>query len=301
MRKTQYNCAFLLVLSIAISLGSGCASKAPEQATDVNIVSAEPASSDTKAQQLSESKTTTIQTTNGPISIEPTVISATDQNMLEELTVDYYDPLESFNRKMFAFNHVTYKYALIPLADGYKAVFPEAVRSKVTNAFDNIREPLNLLNNTFSGNFVDAGANLGRFLLNSTIGILGLFDPASSWFEVAPKKQTIGDTLADYGVGSGAYVVLPILGMSDLRNSTSLLGESFIHPIPAITDSPTDTYLRSFDGFNDFSAQSSSYITLYEKASDPYEYFRNQYIQQQNRLENEVQKSSLKEIANDEQ
>ena len=195
----------------------------------------------------------------------------------------YYDPWEGFNRSVFAFNNAAYEYVLIPVSDGYKAVVPQPVRSSVGNFFANLREPLNLLNNLFSGEVSDAGSNLGRFLINSTVGLLGLFDPATNWFEIEPKRRSVGDTLASYGVGSGPYLVLPLLGQSDVRGGFSVLTEGFIHPVNHIADAPQNYQLRAFDGVDDFSEQSQTYQNLYEKADDPYLYFRNQYLQGQAR------------------
>ncbi|MGQ8364444.1 MlaA family lipoprotein [Glaciecola sp. 1036] len=254
-----------------------------------------------KVTQLSQAKPTTIQTSNGEITINPTVISATDANLGEDsLAPDqaYYDPLEWLNRPIFTFNHYAYTYALIPLAKGYNKVVPDPVKKGVDNAFDNIREPLNLLNNALTGEFSDAGRNLGRFLINSTIGIVGLFDPASDWFDIKKEPKTFAETLMDYDVGSGAYIVLPLLGQSDLRGTTSIIGEGLIHPIGEVVDSPDDFYLRTFDGFDDFSAQADLYIELYESSEDPYLYFRNQHIQSTNR--NELMNATPEETPEDE-
>lgn len=238
-----------------------------------------------KAQELSNYKATQIQTSNGVITVQPTVVAPTDElnESLEIASSEYYDPLEFINRPLFSFNHYTYKYVLIPVAKGYKAVIPEPARNSIANAFDNLREPLNLLNNGLSGEFSEAGNNLGRFLINSTVGLLGLFDPASDWFGIEEHPQTIAQTLMKYDVGSGAYIVLPILGQSDLRGTTSVVSESLIHPVTYVFNSPEDTAVRVVDGVDDFSRQSDLYITLFEQAEDPYVYFRNQYIQTMNR------------------
>lgn len=243
-----------------------------------------------KVATLSGLQKTEIQTSNGLITVEPTVVSTSDDVVLEEaLEVsgedDYYDPLEVINRPIFQFNHFTYKYALIPLAKGYNNIVPQVARSSIARAFDNIREPLNLINNGLSGEFNEAGSNLGRFLINSTIGIFGLFDPAKSWFGIEQKPQSFAETLMKYDVGSGAYIVLPILGQSDVRGTTSVVAESIAHPTKYIFNSPEDSVVRVADGFDDFSTQADLYIKLVEQSDDPYIYFRNQYIQGMNRDE----------------
>ncbi len=237
--------------------------------------------------RLTDNQVTQIETSNGIIQVEPTVV-ATDDSVIETQSSNtnktvYYDPIEPVNRAIFGFNHYSYKYLLIPLAKGYNKILPDPAKRSIGNAFNNIREPLNLLNNTFSGDINDAGSNLGRFVINSTVGLLGLFDPATKWFQIEDKPKTLGQTLQTYEVGSGAYLVLPILGQSDVRNTSSRITEGLIHPTRYIFDSPTDSQVRGVGGFNSFAPRAGTYMTLYQQADDPYTYFRNQYIQSQNR------------------
>ena len=225
-----------------------------------------------------------MQTSQGTLSVEPTVVGITDEADKPSQTPGdkpYYDPLEGFNRAMFGFNHYFYSYFFIPVTDSYRFVVPDVARDKIGNAFDNLREPLNLLSHSFSGEFDKASVNLGRFVINSTIGLLGLFDPASHWFELEQNEKTVAQTLSDYDVGSGAYLVLPVLGPSDVRGAFSTVTEGFLHPTQFIMESPDRYYLRMFEGIDDFESQSQRYEKLYKEASDPYLYFRNQYIQGQ--------------------
>ncbi len=286
----RYTLIWLLVFAL-----TGCAAK-PELAASAadhsNATATETktdsASADdsvpTAAEQLSAGQPTSIETSQGTLELEPTVV---DMERAADVTATgdaepaqlYYDPLEGWNRAVFSFNHVSYTYALIPLAKGYETVVPAMVRDKVSNAFSNIREPLNLLNNTLSGDFKEAGSNLGRFVINSTIGILGLFDPATAWFEIPKAKQSIADTLSHYQVGNGPYLVLPILGQSDVRGATSVLGEAFIHTLNQLVDTPDLYYLQGINVINSFSDRADLYQTLYKQADDPYLYFRNQHLQ----------------------
>src|SRR5690606_2176090 len=211
---------------LLLLLLSGCASQpqtspegtpppiASSQSTD-DSASAELSA----AEQLSSGKTATIETSQGRIEIEPTVVDMAERDAATgaEPAQQYNDPLEGWNRGTFAFNHFTYTYALIPLAKGYEYITPVPVRDKIGNAFSNIREPLSMLNNLAAGELKDAGTNLGRFLINTTIGLLGLFDPATAWFDLPEAKQSIADTLAGYGVAPGPYLVLPILGQNNVR------------------------------------------------------------------------------------
>ncbi|SEH61039.1 phospholipid-binding lipoprotein MlaA [Rheinheimera pacifica] len=273
---------------------SGCASKpAPpdittaeiaQQATDPAAESAAAADPLTATEQLSSGKTTTIKTSQGDIEIQPTVVdmaSRDDPETPEDEAAEqqYNDPLEGWNRAMFSFNHVAYSYALIPLVKGYEYVLPDVVRSKIGNAFSNIREPLSLLNNLAAGEVKDAGTNLGRFLINSTVGILGLFDPATAWFDLPPAKQSLADTLAGYNVSPGPYLVLPILGQNNVRGSTSVVSGVLLDPLRQITSPPDTYYLQGVDAVDTFSDRARVYEKLYQQADDPYLYFRNQFLQ----------------------
>ncbi|MEG3766891.1 VacJ family lipoprotein [Alteromonas sp. 14N.309.X.WAT.G.H12] len=264
-----------------------CASK-PEQgqtAQSIELSAKEPAS-ESPANTLSKGKAVTIETSQGSLDVSPTVVSVADEQQDDPTgEVVYNDPLEGVNRAIFSFNDFSYRYALLPISDGYRYVVPSSVRDKIGNAFDNLREPLNLLNNTFAGEFSEAGSNLGRFLINSTVGLLGLFDPATDWFHIAPEKQTIANTLQHYDISAGPYLVLPILGPSDSRGAFSTITEGVIHPVNYVADPPETYQIRIVDGIDDFSSQSDIYRSLYEQADDPYLYFRNQYIQGQRRDE----------------
>lgn len=274
----------LLSLLLLAAL-SGCTS--PPQQTIAE--SPAPAASKTEpaqrsaAEQLSSGQSTTIETSQGSIDIQPTVVDMASRDAPEtpedEAAAQYNDPLEGWNRGTFAFNHFTYTYALIPLAKGYEYVMPEPVRDKVGNAFSNIREPLSLLNNLAAGELKDAGTNLGRFLINSTIGILGLFDPATAWFDLPAAKQSVADTLSGYGVAPGPYLVLPILGQNNLRGSTSVVSEFLLDPVGQVSSPPDTYYLQGVDAVDNFSDRARVYEKLYQQADDPYLYFRNQFLQ----------------------
>ncbi|MEQ5807427.1 VacJ family lipoprotein [Alteromonas sp. NFXS44] len=280
--------AFALIICLFLLGGCASAPDTPENSAVQPQDNKQPQNNEPAlAEELAKGKDVIVQTSQGAVSVSPVVVAVGDTresgNTGDE--VYYNDPWEGFNRAMFSFNNVSYQYVLLPLADGYHYVVPGVVRDKIGNAFDNLREPLNLVNNTFAGEFSEAGANLGRFLINSTVGLLGLFDPASDWFDIKPQKQTIANTLQRYDIGSGPYLVIPILGPSDPRGALSTLTEGFVHPVNYIAEPPESYQLRIFEGFDDFSNQSDTYRKLYEQAEDPYIYFRNQYIQGQRRDE----------------
>ena len=263
---------------------SGCASQSDVATQSEPVQREDRTEHEENVSALTQGKPASVTTSQGTITVSPTVVAVAD-GVTSSGETYYHDPWEGFNRAMFQFNNVTYRYALHPIADGYNYIVPAPVRDKIGNAFDNLREPLNLVNHALTGEVDKAGNNLGRFLINSTLGLLGLFDPANSWFGLAPAKQTLASTLQHYDIGSGPYLVLPILGPADPRGAFSTLTEGLVHPANYIAQPPETYQLRIGEGIDDFSQQSDTYRTLYDKADDPYIYFRNQYIQGQRRDE----------------
>lgn len=134
------------------------------------------------------------------------------------LIASTYDPWEGYNRWMYNFNARFDRYLFSPAAEGYKRVFPKFVRGSVHNFMRNIREVLNVYNALLQFRFRTAGRSTGRFLVNSTIGLAGLLDPASE-MGLYYQTEDFGQTLGVWGVGPGPYFVLPILGPSTLRDA----------------------------------------------------------------------------------
>ncbi len=134
---------------------------------------------------------------------------------------DPSDPLQGMNRATYSFNKQLDKYALKPTAQVYTAVTPQALRNRVTNFFSNIGEVPTFLNDTLQGNLKLGATSLGRFVVNTTIGLLGLFDPASS-MGLTKHYNDFGITLAQYGVTTSPYLVLPLIGPSSIRDGLAL-------------------------------------------------------------------------------
>jgi phospholipid-binding lipoprotein MlaA len=201
--------------------------------------------------------------------IEPTVVSYPE----------YRDPLIWMNRGIFAFNDVLYRYLLIPLSKGYMRVIPDSVHRSVGNFFYNIKMPVYAVNHLLQLEPKPLGRNLLRFCINTTVGLLGLFDPAKSWWGLEREETDFEETLSRYGAGYGIYLVLPIFGPSDLRNSSSIVVEHFLNPITYLTDDPERTAIKGYDFFNEYAPEAERYETLRRKSDDPYIFFRNLYLQ----------------------
>ncbi len=195
-----------------------------------------------------------------------------------------HDPLEGYNRAMFGFNEGVDKAIIKPVASGYKTVMPEFARTGVTNFFSNLRDVWIGVNNILQGKVGAGASDFGRFGINTTIGLLGLFDIASNaGFE--KHNEDFGQTLGRWGVGSGAYVVLPILGPSSVRDGLSLLAVDWRgDPLWYVGNIPTRNELvgvRLVDG----RANLLDVGRLAEEAAlDHYAYIRDAYLQRRRNL-----------------
>jgi len=201
--------------------------------------------------------------------IEPTVVSYPD----------YHDPLIYLNRGVFAFNDVTYRFFLIPLSQGYMKVIPDPVHKSVGNFFHNIKSPVYVVNYLLQTELKQTGRSLLRFGINSTIGVLGLFDPAKSWMRIEKVETDFDDTLTVYGAGYGIYLVLPIFGPSDLRGAAAFVVDHFLDPITYLTGNPERTAIQGYDFFQNYAPNADTYKTLRKKSEDPYIFFRNLHLQ----------------------
>ena len=141
---------------------------------------------------------------------------------------------EGFSRAMFSFNHGLDTAVLEPIAKGYRTL-PTPIRKSTGNVVDNLRSLLTISNNILQGDFNSAGNTAGRFLINTTVGIFGIFDPASKMGFKENDKEDFGQTMAVWGTDSGCYFVLPFLGPTTIRDSIGLVGNVFLDPVYQIT------------------------------------------------------------------
>lgn len=135
--------------------------------------------------------------------------------------LDAYDPAEPVNRKVYTFNEQLDRFVAKPLADAYVFVTPRIARQGIGNFFSNLGEPGNAVNSTLQGKPGEGGRDLGRFAINSTIGVLGLFDVATP-LGIEGHQEDFGQTLAVWGTPEGAYLMLPVYGPSNTRDVNDL-------------------------------------------------------------------------------
>ena len=201
-----------------------------------------------------------------------------DEDLREE-TEEVPDPLEPFNRAMFKFNDKFYFWLLKPVSSAYGTIFPKPVRDSVGKFFSNLLFPQRFINCLLQANFKGAGKELSRFTVNTTIGIGGLFDPATSQFKIKKQEEDFGQTFGRYGIGEGAFIIWPILGPSTLRDSLGMTGDYFLNPISYVE--PFEAYLaiHSDKTVNNTSLKLGDYEALKDEAIDPYFSIRDGYIQ----------------------
>jgi phospholipid-binding lipoprotein MlaA len=144
----------------------------------------------------------------------------------------YTDPLAPLNEKMFWFNLKLDHYVLHPVASGYAAVAPPPVRESVGRFFDNVNFIPRFVNNLAQLRMPQAGGELARFGINSTVGVAGLFDPSDQWFGLKQNDNDMGLTLGHYGVGNGTYLVLPFLGPLTIRDTFGYAADTAMWPLP---------------------------------------------------------------------
>ena len=142
-----------------------------------------------------------------------------------------YDPYEKFNRKIFTFNSVVDRSLLRPITLGYKKITNTFIRARVSNFLDNLSTPVTIINYGLQMNAHGTMKGLWKFIINTTFGIGGLYDVASK-LELIVKKQTLGSTLAHYGVGPGPYLIIPFLGGTNARDMLdSVFTNNLFNPI----------------------------------------------------------------------
>lgn len=189
----------------------------------------------------------------------------------------HHDPLESINRPFWTFTwDYADKYAFKPAAQGYVKYVPSEIRTGLHNMALNLNEPSAIINNLLQGKFTSAAKSTGRFVLNSTIGLLGIFDPASD-FGWAREQEEFGEVLGKYGVGDGPYLVVPALGPSSVREEVGDYVDRYYWPLAIIDFWPN--IVRSAIIGLEARAALVDQEQLIRESIDSYEFVKNAYFQ----------------------
>lgn len=185
------------------------------------------------------------------------------------------DPWESVNRPIFVFNDTLDTYALKPLAQGYQKVTPNFMQDGIHNFFNNIGDVRNLVNDLLQGKPQHAGVDTSRLLFNTTFGLAGFIDVATR-MGLQRNDEDFGQTLGYWGVGSGPYVMLPLLGPSTLRDAPSKIPDSYTGMYPYIDNVPVRNSIRAVDVVDTRADLLKSEKLI---SGDKYTFIRNAYLQ----------------------
>jgi phospholipid-binding lipoprotein MlaA len=196
-----------------------------------------------------------------------------------------YDPWERWNEPMFEFNRRLDKYVLKPVAKGYNFIVPDEIQIMISNGFDNISFVPRLVNSLLQGKVKGAGRELGRFLINSTAGVGGLFDPAKDVFGILKSREDFGQTLGVWGVGSGPYLIVPFLEPLTVRDGVGKAVDSAMDPLsyflPLIWER---LVMKVGDIVNERSLNLDLFQGFEESVIDMYSAVRHAYLQRRLRL-----------------
>lgn len=191
------------------------------------------------------------------------------------------DPAESFNRITFYINDKLYFRIVRPVAVGYGFVVPEKARVGVRRFFTNLGMPMRFVNDILQFKFRFAGIELGRFVINTTVGVAGFTDPAEKWFRLHRHDEDFGQTLGFYGLGPGVYINWPFFGPSSIRDTVGMAGDLLLNPLAYFL--PDDRIIPigidMYSRVNDASLNVGIYEQIKKDALDPYIFIKDAYHQ----------------------
>ncbi len=205
------------------------------------------------------------------------------EDELDEQIVEVADPLEPWNRLMFGVNDVLYFWVAKPCTQVCKAVVPKPARTGVRNFFHNLTTPVRYVNCLLQGKGDSADTELRRFLVNTTVGVLGFGDPARDQYGLEPVEEDLGQTLAIHGLDQGFYIVWPFLGPSTVRDSLGMVGDVFLNPVRYVEPWETSVGISAVNVTNEGSFHIGEYEDFKSAALEPYVAMREAYIQYRNK------------------
>jgi phospholipid-binding lipoprotein MlaA len=212
--------------------------------------------------------------------------SAGDDDFAEweqDTGVEVSDPLETVNRGVFWFNEQADRFVIKPVAKGYDWLLPKPVKRGVSNVFDNLFTPVVAVSDLMQGNFQESAEDVGRFVVNSTVGVVGIFDVATGW-GLDKRREDIGQAFGAWGIGSGPYLVLPILGPSSVRDGVGLVGNYFLSPQNYIEDDGVRWGVTVLGGIDTRYRLLDASTVLEQAALDRYAFVRSSYAQYRQNL-----------------
>lgn len=296
----------ILLLTVIVLATSACASNTVKHQTEPPAVEIQPAPSsvavvepDAALEPAPEIVSLHSQDTADAASSIPGANAATaeDPSQADQDAEAIYgqspvrDPWEGFNRKIHSFNSVADKFVFRPLAVGYDKITPAPVQDCVSRFFDNLRTPVTAVNQILQGRPGHAAQSLGRFVVNSTVGIGGMFDPASSFGMPKRDGEDFGQTLATWGWRDSRYLVLPLFGPRTVRDTVSIFGDRQLSPIGQIQDSGVADKLQLLEVV-DGRTRLLPMDKFLQEAFDDYLFVRDAWAQRRNRQSQQDLRSS---------
>jgi phospholipid-binding lipoprotein MlaA len=210
---------------------------------------------------------------------------AQDSRQESDAFEEEYDPWESFNEKTFAFNRNLDRFVLKPAARAYMFIMPEPWQVLIANGFDNISFVPRFVNSLLQGKWSGAGRELGRFLINSTAGIGGLFDPAKDFWGIQKSREDFGQTLGVWGSGPGPYLIVPFLEPLTVRDGIGKLVDSFMDPLSYVLPLIwTRVGMKGGEILNDRALNYELFQGFEESVIDMYSAVRHGYLQRRQQL-----------------
>lgn len=194
------------------------------------------------------------------------------------------DPLQPMNRVIFKFNDFIYVNVINHIANGYQAVTPDLVEKGISNFFRNLKYPVRLAGNLFQGRLKGARIETERFIVNTTLGIGGLYKAADHFDRMQPiEPEDVGQALGAWGIGEGPYLVLPLLGPSNFRDLLGLAGDRAVDPLAdpfnLLNELEPQLILGTAEFISNSPTRMSFYMQIKEGAIDPYSAIKSGYTE----------------------
>jgi phospholipid-binding lipoprotein MlaA len=219
-----------------------------------------------------------------PVEVETWAAQARDSD--EELEApEAFDPWEPFNERMFEFNRRLDRYVLKPVAKAYNFITPDELQIMISNGFDNISFPPRFVNSVLQGKFKGAGREIARFLINSTAGVGGLFDPAKDVFGLVKSREDFGQTLGFYGVGPGPFLIVPLMEPMTVRDGVGKAVDAAMDPLAYYLPFIWDRLgMKIGDTVNERALNLELFQGFEESVIDLYSAVRHGYLQRREKL-----------------
>jgi phospholipid-binding lipoprotein MlaA len=234
---------------------------------------------------LEDERATVLAETATVASAAPAQVIAQAGTDRDPADIELYDPWEPFNEKMFEFNRQLDRWVLKPVAKAYNFVMPEIFQIMIANGFDNLNFPQRFLNSLFQGKFGGASRELGRFLVNSTVGVGGLFYPARDYLKWPKSREDFGQTLGFYGSGPGPYLILPFMEPLTVRDGIGRAVDGLMDPLSYVVPFIWARLgMKVGETVNDRSLNLELFQGFEETVIDMYSAVRHGYLQRREQL-----------------